>query len=552
MAERRCALCFVPVAEQGTCPQCSNLPQPPSDVLSPGLVLQDKYRIGKLLGRGGFGATYMGWDLNLQVRVAIKEFLPQQLVTRDPYGSEVSPYSGMADAYANGLSQFLREARILAQFRDEAGIIPVLDFFSGNGTAYMVLKYEDGMTLEQYLVSVGPLPAVTVLQLLAPVATALRACHGVGLIHRDISPDNIFLTQDHRIKLFDFGASRFALNPEGSNLSVILKEGFAPFEQYQRNGRQGPWTDIYALTATLYRLLTGGLPPSAPDRLGGTPLKTLAERGVRSPACLEDLIERGMALQIEQRFQTIDEFMTAANAVLRDLAGLEPAGSTLVLGESMRQEPAPTAANAALTQPRAVPLPADALLTPKPARKLPLFAFAGSGAVVVGTALAFWVWHGMAANMERATDPAALGNPVDDAKADLTQAVQDQLGVQLNLVRLNAAQTALQQMGPSEGDNDPTAPARQMEHDQIDTAKAAISTGLARYYNALRLLAAEPPDAVATASATAQSDAQASVVDDASAAQAAKVSHAITVIGKEVNGLRDRSLTTQTILSDLN
>lgn len=143
-----------------------------------------------------------------------------------------------------------------------------LDFFPENGTGYMVMEYLDGCTLEQYTTSERRLESSVALKLLIPVADALRACHAQGLIHRDISPDNIFLTSDNRVKLLDFGAARFALGAHSTNFSVILKEGYAPFEQYQRNGRQGPWTDVYALTATLYRLLTGKLPPTAPDRLG--------------------------------------------------------------------------------------------------------------------------------------------------------------------------------------------------------------------------------------------------------------------------------------------
>jgi serine/threonine protein kinase len=257
----------------------------------------------------------LAWDTNLQVRIAIKEFLPRQLASRTSGGTQVYPYSGGQEAFNIGLDQFLSEARNLAQFRDHPGIISVLDFFPENGTGYMVMEYLDGSTLEQYMTANGRLEIPVILQLLVPVADALLACHSAGLIHRDISPDNIFLTSDGRVKVLDFGAARFAIGSRSTNLSVILKEGYAPFEQYQRNGRQGPWTDIYALTATLYRLLTGDLPVTAPDRVAGTPLASPSEKGVKLPSGLQTLLDKGLAIRSEQRYQTVDAFLSDLQAV---------------------------------------------------------------------------------------------------------------------------------------------------------------------------------------------------------------------------------------------
>jgi serine/threonine protein kinase len=285
-------------------------------VLRPGGILAGKYQVGRLLGRGGFGATYLAWDMNLQVRVAIKEFLPRQLAARTSGGMRVSAYTGGQEGFNLGLQQFLSEARNLAQFRDHAGIISVLDFFPENGTGYMVMEYLDGCTLEHHLRSLGHLDTKVVLQLLVPVADALRACHAAGLIHRDVSPDNIFVTADGRVKLLDFGAARFAIGSRSTNLSVILKEGYAPFEQYQRNGRQGPWTDIYALTGTLYRLLTDELPVAAPDRVAGTHLPTAAEKGVKISPALQALLDKGLAVRSEQRYQKVDDFLSDLQAML--------------------------------------------------------------------------------------------------------------------------------------------------------------------------------------------------------------------------------------------
>ena len=323
-----CHTCFADLVPGQICARCGedvSSPAEAGDVLAPGCVLGGKYKIGRLLGRGGFGATYLAWDTNLRVRIAIKEFLPRQLAARTSGGTQIYAYSGSKDAFNIGLEQFLNEARNLAQFLDHPGIISVRDYFPENGTGYMVMEYLAGSTLEQYLAEEGRLDPKVAIGLLVPVADALRACHAAGLIHRDISPDNIFLTKDHRVKLLDFGAARFAIGSRSTNLSVILKEGFAPFEQYQRNGRQGAWTDIYALTATLYRLVTGDLPPTAPDRLAGTKLPTVAEKGVTIPARLQGLLDKGMAVQAEQRYQTIDAFL----ADLRD-----PARPTVSRGPS--------------------------------------------------------------------------------------------------------------------------------------------------------------------------------------------------------------------------
>jgi hypothetical protein len=263
--------------------------------------------------------TYLAWDTNLRVRVAIKEFLPRQLASRAAGGTQVYPSTGSQDTFNIGLEKFLEEARYLVKFRDNPGIISVLDFFSENGTGYMVMEYLDGTTLEQYMTVNAHLDISVVLQLIVPVADALRACHAEGLIHRDISPDNIFLTSDGRVKVLDFGAARSAIGSQSTNLSVILKEGYAPFEQYQRNGRQGPWTDIYALTATLYRLLTGDLPVTAPDRVAGTPLPPPSDKGLKLPPGLQALLDKGLAIRPEQRYQTIDAFLPDLKRILPNL-----------------------------------------------------------------------------------------------------------------------------------------------------------------------------------------------------------------------------------------
>jgi serine/threonine protein kinase len=291
-----------------------------------GAILAGKFKVGRLLGRGGFGATYLAWDIGLRVRIAVKEFLPRQLAARAGAATEVTAFSGSEDVFNAAVQHFLSEARTLARFRDHPGIISVLDFFPENGTGYMVMEYLEGATLEHH--AVGRLDVAVALRLIAPVAEALRACHAVGLIHRDISPDAIFLTDDGRVKLVNFGSPRFAAGTLSSDLPVVLKDGYAPIEQYQRNGRQGPWTDLYALTTTLYRLLTGNRPVTAPDRNAGTKLPNPAEAGIEVSPPLQLLLNKGMAIRPEQRYPTTDAFLADLKAaVAASAAAWEEAGS---------------------------------------------------------------------------------------------------------------------------------------------------------------------------------------------------------------------------------
>src|SRR5215471_449705 len=184
-----CHTCFKDLAPGETCSRCGEDRSSTGDlgdVLPLGCVLGGKYKVGRLLGRGGFGATYLAWDINLAVRIAIKEFLPRQVASRVSGATEVYPYSGSQDAFNIGLEQFLREARNLAQFRNYPGIISVLDFFKENGTGYMVMEFLDGITLEQYIAGTGRLDFTQIDGLITSVADALRACHSAGLLHRDI------------------------------------------------------------------------------------------------------------------------------------------------------------------------------------------------------------------------------------------------------------------------------------------------------------------------------------------------------------------------------
>jgi len=257
-----CMGCMEPRNGAAMCPACGYVEGTPAENpvhLPPRTRLKDCYIVGRVLGHGGFGIAYIAYETNLQIKLAVKEFFPGDFATRGVDRSTVAPYSGDArDNFEYGLTKFLDEGRAVARFNDHPGIVPVLNFFRDNGTGYLVMQYVPGMSLKEYLaLKDGRIPYEEAIAITMPVMDTLRAVHEVGLLHRDISPDNIYISTSKRVKLLDFGAARLAMGDRSKSLSVILKAGYAPFEQYQTKGRQGPWTDVYALAATIYRSITG-------------------------------------------------------------------------------------------------------------------------------------------------------------------------------------------------------------------------------------------------------------------------------------------------------
>ena len=278
-------------------------------------ILNGKYMIGKVIGEGGFGITYIGWDLNLQVRVAIKEYFPVGLATRETgrgNGHTISALPGVRqENYRQGLEKFMTEAKNLSKFYNLKGIVAVKDFFFENDTAYMVMEFVDGITLGKYLKDHGgQVGEQEVLQLFHPVMESLKVVHESGIIHRDISPDNIMMTKDGQMKLIDFGAARFAGGDTERSLTIILKHGYAPAEQYQSHGNQGSWTDVYAISATMYRMITGKVPPSAMDRLHQDTLEEFDKLGFRvSTKTAYAVIDKGLAIRVEDRYKNMDELI---------------------------------------------------------------------------------------------------------------------------------------------------------------------------------------------------------------------------------------------------
>jgi serine/threonine protein kinase len=303
------------------CPNCAY--QEPESVpalyLRPGMVFNDQYLIGKVLGHGGFGITYIGWDLQLGIRLAVKEYLPGEFATREPGTSRVTAYSSEARGYFEyGLEQFKEEARALARFNDHAGVVKVLNFFhdAGTQTAYIVMAHLDGVTLRDYLRSQGEkIPFEAARDILMPVMDTLREVHSAGMLHRDISPDNIFITRSGQVKLIDFGAARYAIGERSKTLSVMLKHGYAPLEQYSSKGRQGPATDLYALAATFYRAITGETPAYSTDRSAHDDLRPPGQLSVQIPEEAERAMMKALAIKYEDRFQDIASFQAIVKPI---------------------------------------------------------------------------------------------------------------------------------------------------------------------------------------------------------------------------------------------
>jgi serine/threonine protein kinase len=239
-------------------------------------ALDDRYIIGRVLGEGNFGITYLAYDAKHNVRTAIKEYYPVGFAARQ--GSEVRPYSGDKTTYYNrGVEKFKAEAESLAQFADKPGIVKIRETLEANGTVYIIMEFVEGKTLEERLKLDNTLSEKDLLAIMKPLIASLAEMHEKGIIHRDIAPDNIIIEPSETAKLIDFGSAAVA-DGSGSSTMSIIKHGFAPEEQYDMSReRQGTWTDVYSLCAVMYRVLSGKLPPDSLDRLRVNNLEELPD-----------------------------------------------------------------------------------------------------------------------------------------------------------------------------------------------------------------------------------------------------------------------------------
>jgi len=314
-----CMGCMEESTAGGACPRCGWLAgQPPESplYLPPGTTLHDQFIVGRVLGHGGFGITYLAWDMSLERRVAIKEYLPNGIATRTTGAFTVGSYSGQKTSYDVGLQKFLEEARVLARFQSHPGMVAVQFFFPANGTAYLIMEYLEGVTLDAYLKDKGgKISFNRAMDVLMPVMDALREVHKTGILHRDVSPDNIYITRAGPVKLLDFGAARYALGQHSQNFSIILKEGYAPEEQYRSKGHQGPWTDVYACAATLYRAITGRVPVPALDRAHTDELEPPSIAGAEIAAGAEKALMKALAVDAAARYQSMEDFQAAISGL---------------------------------------------------------------------------------------------------------------------------------------------------------------------------------------------------------------------------------------------
>ena len=277
MLQRRPQCCAVTVAEDEIIGDAMSEAQHPLNALPRGYRLRE-YELVRVLGLGGFGMTYLGFDHNLDKAVAIKEYLPSDIATRTADHSVSPQASDFRGDFQWGLERFLDEARTLARF-DHRHIIKVYRFFEAHGTAYLVMEYAEGETLSAYLTSKGTLSEAELKGILYPLLDALAVIHRADFLHRDIKPGNIVLRDaDGSPVLLDFGSARQAIGAKSRSVTSIVTPGYAPIEQYSSRGRQGAWTDIYALGGVCYRALTGQVPDDATDRLRDDPLVPVSQR----------------------------------------------------------------------------------------------------------------------------------------------------------------------------------------------------------------------------------------------------------------------------------
>lgn len=314
-----CENCFAEVTVE-PCPYCGfsrDLYRHDPITLDQGSVLDKRYLIGGVIGKGGFGITYLAYDLKLDTKIAVKEYYPMGLAIRNPGSMKVSVSNKDSEqSFRSGAEKFYNEAKVVAKFNGNPNIVSVHDFFYENDTVYFTMGYLQGETLKSYLKRSGITEGQAV-RVMQDISNALIASHSMNILHRDVSPDNIMLCDDGTIKLLDFGAARQVMAEQSQSLSVILKQGFAPLEQYQKRGRQGPWTDIYALGATIYNALTGVSIDDPMTRLEDDREFESNIHGINDN--LWQIIRKCMMVRIEDRYQDIFELKKDLNNV-----GIEP------------------------------------------------------------------------------------------------------------------------------------------------------------------------------------------------------------------------------------
>ena len=311
--DKRCMRCLYGNIVNGVCARCHQPEQTPgmrkSNALPLHHFLNSRYYLGDVLGNGGFGITYAAWDTQTNGRVAIKEFFPNRDMIRLSDRCTAQAVKGQEEYIRHASQCFINEANLLMALQGQEGVVSLYNLFSANGTFYYAMEYLEGMNLAEYLMKNGKMGWNQMYPLLTPILRAMAMLHSSNLIHRDISPDNIFLTGRCQARLIDFGSVRTYQNAKG--FTVFMKHSFAPWEQYQTNGEQGPWTDIYALCVTVYYCLTGVLPPKAPDRKINDTTQPLTALCPQLSSHIAAVIHKGMAVNIPDRYADVQQLSQA-------------------------------------------------------------------------------------------------------------------------------------------------------------------------------------------------------------------------------------------------
>ena len=319
----RCYNCMKEL-KNGTkfCPYCGKKPdaENPAHQLPIGTELHNKYIVGSSIGEGGFGITYIGYDKTLDIRITVKEFFPSGYANRNNTVSKnvTLNKSNLSEYFNHGKESFMREAKNIATFSSEDGIVDVRDYFTENETAYIVMEYLDGENLGNYIGKHGNFSAEKIFSLLLPIMRSLDKMHREGIIHRDISPDNIMYLKTGELKLMDFGSARYFSSAEQKTMSIMLKPGYAPYEQYSANGHQGPWTDVYGICATIYKCITNVTPPDSLDRCQNDTLKKPSDLGADITEELENVLMYGLAIYHDNRCQSMTDLIEITEKALNN------------------------------------------------------------------------------------------------------------------------------------------------------------------------------------------------------------------------------------------
>ena len=311
--EKICGRCAAPVSGD-RCPVCGYdcSREEASAALVAGTVLDDRYVLGKVIGTGGFGITYLAYDTEMDKTVAIKEYYPKGMAVRGEDNISVEPFASLQrEAFLRDMEKFRREAEILAELKNATAVVGVYGVFVQNGTAYCVMEYVHGMTVREYVAQRGRISAAQAVYVAGEAAVAFGYIHGRNVIHRDIAPDNVMIDLDGQVRLVDFGNARFFQTDDPKSMTVALKSGFAPLEQYQRRGSQGPWTDIYSLGMVLYYALTGELPEDPMTRMDDD--RVFEGQLASLDARLAAVLRRMCAVKIGDRYADAESLLGGLN-----------------------------------------------------------------------------------------------------------------------------------------------------------------------------------------------------------------------------------------------